>query len=118
MTSSELLALLKDLSVQELDEIIAAAERERHAKREGARKALLEEMKAKAEALGLSLDALLEEARQDGASPRTTRGPVRAKYRHPDTGETWSGRGSAPGWLKRLEAQGRPREEFAVEGGV
>jgi DNA-binding protein H-NS len=44
--------------------------------------------------------------------------PVLPKYRHPETGETWSGRGSAPGWLRRLEEQGRRREEFAIGGGV
>lgn len=26
--------------------------------------------------------------------------PVAAKYRNPETGETWSGRGRAPGWIK------------------
>ena len=119
MTAPELLAALKGLSVRELDEVIAGAERERQAKRDGARKALLEEVRAKAEALGLSLDALLEEARQDGSSPGGgKRTPVRPKYRDPETGETWSGRGSTPGWLKRLEDQGRAREEFAIGGGA
>jgi DNA-binding protein H-NS len=28
------------------------------------------------------------------------RGPVAAKYRDPKTGETWSGRGRAPSWIK------------------
>ena len=105
---------LKGLSIQELDEVVAAAEREKQAKREAARRALLEEVRSKAEALGLSLDSLLQEARQESASPRSGRTPVRPKYRHPETGETWSGRGSAPVWLQRIEATGRRREEFAV----
>ena len=107
---------LKALSVQELDDLIRAAEREKVAKREAARRALLEEVRLKAEALGLSLDSLLQEARQDGAPQRPGRAPVRPKYRHPETGETWSGRGTAPVWLQRMEAAGRRREEFAVGG--
>ncbi len=113
MTALELMASLKGLSIQELDGIIAAAERERQAKRDAARKTLLEEMRTKAEALGLSLNALLESAELDGTS-RSSRAPVRPKYRDPETGETWSGRGSAPAWLKRLEGDRRSREEFAI----
>lgn len=32
-----------------------------------------------------------------------------AKYRNPETGETWSGRGRAPRWL-----EGKNREDFAA----
>jgi DNA-binding protein H-NS len=32
-----------------------------------------------------------------------------AKYRNPKTGETWSGRGRAPGWLS-----GKSRERFLI----
>lgn len=40
--------------------------------------------------------------------------PVAAKYRGPN-GETWSGRGLMPRWLATLVAQGRSREEFAIQ---
>jgi DNA-binding protein H-NS len=114
MTASDVLAALKGFSLEELDKVVAAAEQERHAKRDAARKALLDEVRAKAQALGISLEGLLQGVQQDDVSPKGARNPVRAKYRHPETGETWSGRGSAPGWLKRLEAEGRSRGEFAV----
>lgn len=39
---------------------------------------------------------------------------VAAKYRGPK-GETWSGRGLTPRWLAALVAQGRKKEEFAVD---
>ncbi len=39
---------------------------------------------------------------------------VAAKYRGPN-GETWSGRGLMPKWLAGLVAQGRSKEEFAVQ---
>ena len=118
MTASDVLASLKGLSLEELDRVVAAAEGERQAKRDAARRTLLEEVRAKAAALGLSLEGLLQGAQQDSPPLKGTRGPVRPKYRHPETGETWSGRGSAPGWLKRLEDEGRSREEFAVSGGA
>lgn len=53
------------------------------------------------------------------AKPKVTRKAtkktkVSAKYRDPDSGKTWSGRGMAPVWLRELEKSGRKREEFAV----
>jgi DNA-binding protein H-NS len=40
---------------------------------------------------------------------------VAAKYRGP-AGETWSGRGLMPKWLKTLVDQGHKKEEYAVKG--
>ena len=39
---------------------------------------------------------------------------VAAKYRNSSTGETWSGRGLQPRWLKAALASGRKIDEFAV----
>ena len=39
---------------------------------------------------------------------------VAAKYRNNDTGETWSGRGLQPKWLKSAIAAGKKPEDFAV----
>ncbi|MDI3513973.1 MAG: H-NS family nucleoid-associated regulatory protein [Gammaproteobacteria bacterium] len=41
--------------------------------------------------------------------PKTPGKTVAAKYRNPETGETWTGRGRAPRWL-----DGRNREDFAI----
>lgn len=46
---------------------------------------------------------------------RGPRGPVPIKYRHPETGDTWTGRGKAPRWVTDAEAAGRKREEFLVQ---
>jgi DNA-binding protein H-NS len=51
---------------------------------------------------------------KDKAKPAKTRKPVAVKYRNPETGETWTGRGQPSKWLKSMEAAGRKREEFAV----
>jgi DNA-binding protein H-NS len=39
---------------------------------------------------------------------------VAAKYRNKSTGDSWSGRGLQPKWLKAALAAGRKIEEFAV----
>jgi DNA-binding protein H-NS len=39
---------------------------------------------------------------------------VAAKYRHPKTGETWSGRGGTASWLAREIKAGRKKEDFLI----
>ncbi len=48
------------------------------------------------------------------AKPAKSRKPVAVKYRNTATGDTWTGRGKPPTWLKAQEAAGRKREEFLV----
>jgi len=48
------------------------------------------------------------------AAPKPAR-QVAPKYRHPDTGDTWTGRGKAPRWLAAAEAQGATRESFLIK---
>ncbi|MGY6272945.1 H-NS histone family protein [Achromobacter denitrificans] len=38
-----------------------------------------------------------------------------AKYRDPASGETWSGMGKRPFWLRDAEDAGRSREEFLID---
>lgn len=51
-----------------------------------------------------------------GAKPKRsiTTKTVAPKYRHPETGETWSGRGKAPRWISAAEAEGASRESFLI----
>ena len=37
---------------------------------------------------------------------------VKAKYRDPATGETWSGRGRMPNWLKKKQDAGEDIEKY------
>lgn len=56
--------------------------------------------------------------RKAGAAARPASAAKRAvapKYRHPQTGETWSGRGKAPRWLAAEEASGATRESFLIK---
>ncbi len=123
-SASNVIPLLGGLTVADLDEVIAAAEKQREAKRESGKKELVEEFRAKAEAMGLSLAELLGSSAQTGRptgaarQPRKNapKAPLPAKYRNPETGETWSGRGRMPKWLALAEGHGRSRDEFAAKG--
>ena len=42
------------------------------------------------------------------------KGPVAAKYKDPQSGQTWSGRGRTPKWLTAYEAKGKDRSAFEV----
>ncbi|KAG1425937.1 hypothetical protein G6F57_023351 [Rhizopus arrhizus] len=56
--------------------------------------------------------------RKAGAAGRPATAAKRAgapKYRHPQTGETWSGRGKAPRWLAAEEAAGATRDSFLIK---
>ena len=44
------------------------------------------------------------------SKPGPKKGPVKAKYRDPESGATWSGRGRAPRWVKD-----QVRDEFLIK---
>jgi DNA-binding protein H-NS len=63
------------------------------------------------------LQAQLAQIGGDGTSgkSRSVKGTkVAPKYRHPKTGETWSGRGGVAGWLAREIKSGKKREDFLI----
>jgi DNA-binding protein H-NS len=48
------------------------------------------------------------------ATRKSGAGKVAAKYRNPATGDTWSGRGLQPNWLKTALAGGARLEDFRI----
>ena len=64
--------------------------------------------KGKAKATKTSAAPKVAIAKKKSASP------VLAKYRGPN-GETWSGRGLMPKWMSALVAQGKIKEDFAIQ---
>lgn len=46
--------------------------------------------------------------------PKRKMPPVEPRYRHPDSGATWTGRGRAPRWVVDAEAAGQPRDQFLI----
>ncbi len=117
------------MTVQQLTALIAAAEAKRRDKLDDARAALRAEMERKAAELGIAPGDLFaapgqqapaeQAAAKNGTRARKPRDDIgakrAAKYRGPD-GEEWSGRGRTPKWLAALEAEGRGREEFLIQG--
>ncbi len=106
-TLKELLAQEEQLSAQReaLGRQIAAA---KQAERAGA----ITEVKALMAAHGLSLADL---GTRSPAAPRSSAAKkVAAKYRNTATGDSWSGRGLQPNWLKKALADGRSLDEFKV----
>lgn len=61
--------------------------------------------------LGLVSSAAVVEASERGSK----RAPVKPKYRDPDTGKTWSGRGVMPKWMKAALEAGHDRDEFLID---
>ena len=105
---------LDHLTVAELTEVIRRAEALRQEKQEGAKAALLAKWQAEAAENNLSLDTILagqQPAQGQGRKVRRGNGDkVAAKFRDPETGKTWSGRGREPIWIK-----GKNREEFKIQ---
>ena len=105
---------LDHLTVAELTEVIRRAEALRQEKQEEAKAALLAKWQAEAAENNLSLDNILagqQPAQGQGRKVRRGTGDkVAAKFRDPETGKTWSGRGREPTWIK-----GKNREEFKVQ---
>jgi DNA-binding protein H-NS len=48
------------------------------------------------------------------APPKRAGAKVAAKYRDPETGQTWSGRGLQPNWLKKALSNGKKLGDFGV----
>ena len=98
---------LSDLLAQRaaLEKQIADAQREQ-------RSAAIAQIKSLMSEYGLTLADI--GSRAAAAPARKAGGKVAAKYRNAETGETWSGRGLQPNWLKAAIASGRPLTDFAV----
>ncbi len=98
----------------ELDKKIADLQREE-------RVSAIAQVKALMARHGLSIADLTPRAQavsRPGAKPGSNAGgKVAAKYRDPATGNSWSGRGLKPNWLKAALEGGKSLSDFAVQGG-
>jgi DNA-binding protein H-NS len=107
-------AFLDRLSLEGIATVIAAAETKHKEKQDEVRITLLQEFRERAAAIGMRVSLEPLTAPSQTRKTRVDAGaPLPAKYRGPN-GETWSGRGIAPRWLKAFELEGRSREEFRV----
>jgi DNA-binding protein H-NS len=97
-------------SLQELLDQKAALERQIEATRRQEKSEAINKVKSLMAEHGLTVADL-----GGKASPKASGGSkVAAKYRNNATGESWSGRGLQPNWLKNALASGRTLQDFAV----
>jgi DNA-binding protein H-NS len=114
LSSDKFRALVYNLSTQELDELIKVAAGRKNDELASAKASFLDEVKARAATLGMSLADLVGLGGGKTTGGQKTAGPTGVKYRNPKTGETWSGRGRPARWITELEAKGQKRGKFAV----
>ena len=115
-SNDQLLALsesiLERLSTVDLKRIRDLAEEKRKEKLEDTKNEVIAEMRGKLEQLGLSFEEVM--GIYGGRSGRRNRvSQLPPKYISPK-GETWSGRGYPPQWIRDLEEEGHDREDYRI----
>lgn len=94
----------------------AALEQEIEATQKRERQDAIAKVKSLMNEYGLSASDLTgKSGTKSAGKPGAAKGAkVAAKYRNNATGETWSGRGLQPKWLKAAVAAGKKLEDFAL----
>ena len=105
-------------SLQDLLDRKAALEKEIEATRKQERSEAVSKVRALMAQYGLTVADLA--GSKSASTPKAASGAgkgtkVAIKYRNEATGDTWSGRGLQPKWLKAALAAGRKIEEFSVK---
>lgn len=104
---------LNNLSIQELEKVIADARERIEEKREEAVARARADIERIAASTGYSVEDLLGMGKS--RTRVSTRKVVADKYRNPrDPSQSWSGRGKRPRWLQELLDQGGKLENFQV----
>lgn len=110
--SDNIIAALDELTYDQLNAVAAATQEKLSAKKAQARDELRAEFLEKARAHGFDIAEIMERPRQ---SKGAKGGTVEAKYRNPSTGETYSGRGMMPRWMKEKVDAGASKEDFLIK---
>ena len=101
-------------TLQELMAQREALERQIEQTKKQERGEAIEKVKALMAEYGLTVADLGSRPASGKPKKGKSGGKVAAKYRNTSTGETWSGRGLQPRWLKAALASGRKLADFAV----
>jgi DNA-binding protein H-NS len=99
-------------NLQELLDQKAALEKAIEATRKQQKSEAISKVKALMSEYGLTASDLAGKAPAKTGSTKGSK--VAVKYRNTATGDTWSGRGLQPKWLKAALAAGRKIEDFAA----
>ena len=100
-------------SLQDLLDRKAALEKEIEATRKQEKAEAILKVKTLMSQYGLTAADLNAKGAPKSAAGKG--GKVAVKYRNSATGDTWSGRGLQPKWLKAALAAGRKIDDFAVK---
>lgn len=92
---------LPDMSYDQFEKVKEAVIAKQREQKEKERDAALNTIKGLVLRYGFKW-ADIKPAKASSAG-KGTRGPVAPKYRNPETGDTWSGRGRAPLWIRDYE---------------
>ncbi len=106
------MATLKELMAQR-----QAIDRQIEQTKKQDRSGAIAKVRALMDEYGLSVDDLGKKAaakRKTGKGTGKSTGKVAPKFRNTSTGETWSGRGLQPRWLKAALASGKKIGDFAI----
>ena len=101
-------------SIAQLLEQKAALERQIAEAQREAKSAAISQVKALMAEHGLTLADLSARVSAPAPKVRAAAGKVAVKYRDTATGDTWTGRGLKPKWLKAQLEAGRQLSDFAV----
>jgi len=102
-------------TLQELLDQKAALERRISAVTKASRAEAIAEIRALMAQHGLVAADLSTPPPKHAQGPQTgSRSKVAPKYRHPETGATWTGRGLKPKWLTEQLANGKQMSDFAI----
>ncbi len=86
----------------EIKDLQAKAEKQRQSEIQKA----IEEIKQKMSDYGITVDDLSPSRKTRKSGPT---GTVKPKYRNPETGDTWTGRGKPPRWIA-----GKDRQQYLI----
>ena len=104
---------ISELSVDELKRLQEEAEALIASKKDQAIEDAYNQILAVAEAVGFTVEELLEYGEQK--RKKTTRKAVEPRYRNKNNPEeTWTGRGKQPNWLTKELAAGAKLEDFLI----
>ncbi|OIQ71354.1 DNA binding protein, nucleoid-associated [mine drainage metagenome] len=95
---------------KELQAQIEALKHQAEAQRKAELAAVVADIRAKMDEFGITLTDLGTRRGASSAKGST----VAPKYRHPQTNETWTGRGKMPRWLQNAVDGGKRKEDFLI----
>ena len=105
---------IDNLSLVDLNELIARAQKAIAAKKDEAKSGFLAKMRADAAAAGLDLDEVMGKGSGERRQRSDKGVKLKPKYIGPN-GEIYTGRGPTPKWLKSLERKGEKREKYLAK---